>query len=235
MSKFQTTEWSVIARAGSEEPESRQALSQLCGAYWYPLYSFLRRRDSPPHDAEDAVQEFFAWLLEADVLARADRERGRFRTFLLAVFQQYLARRQTHDAAAKRRPGQPMISIDAATADGRYQLELLDYLTPEKQFERAWAVAVVERAKERLQAEWEQKGLATQFALLRPFLTGTRELNGRELASKLNTTEGAVRVGIHRLKRRYGELLRDEVGQTVEEDSDIDQELGHLLAALRGS
>lgn len=214
--------------------QSQQALETLCQSYWYPLYAYLRRRGQSQQDAEDAVQAFLAWLLESRVIGRADPTRGRFRGFLIAALQQFVARHHQYESAAKRRPDLPLLSIDAADGACRYQLEPSHDVTPERQYEQAWALSIVDRAMQRLKAEWEQTGKGERFEALKSSLTGQRDESGRDTARRLGLSEGAVRVAIHRLKQRYGELLREEVGQTVDSVDEIDDELTYLLGALSG-
>lgn len=233
---FATTSWTVVVEAGADPAQSRLALGELCRRYWYPLYAFLRRRGAKAEDAEDTVQAFFCWLTESGVVGRADPTRGRFRTFLITALKQFAARRHERAAAAKRDPGRPVVSIDAAVAaDGRrrYQQEPSHDLTPDKQFEYAWAMSVIDQAMRRLRDEWEQAGKGDRFDALRESLTGPSDTSGRELAARLGMSEGAVRVAVHRLKRRYGEILREEVGCTVDGGEQVDEELNHLMTALR--
>lgn len=231
---FATTAWTTVLHAAAGGVQSQQALEELCQAYWYPLYAYLRRRGHVHQDAEDAVQSFLAWLMESGVLGRADPNRGKFRGFLVSSMQQFLARRHQHESAAKRRPERPVLSIDAADGARRYELEPCHKVTPEKQYEQAWALSIVERAMLRLKGEWEQSGKQDRFEALKASLTGRRAESGRDLAARLGLSEGAVRVAVHRLKQRYGELLREEVGQTVESPAEIDEELKYLLGALSG-
>lgn len=223
----------MVVQASGNDALARLALGELCQIYWYPLYAFLRRRGLAPEDAEDTVQAFFAWLLEADVLGRADPNRGRFRSFLLAALKQFLARQHQYQSAAKRSPDRPLLSIDTAVGSTRYRTEPADPLTPEKQFEYAWARAVLDRSLERLQNEARHQGGEERFETLKGFLTGRREVSGREVAHRLGLSEGAVRVAIHRLKQRYGAILREEVGSTLETADAIDEELVYLMNALK--
>lgn len=231
---FATTAWTTVLHAAGEGVQSQQALESLCQAYWYPLYAYLRRRGQAHQDAEDAVQAFLAWLLESGTLGRADPSRGKFRGFLVAAMQQFLARRHEYDSAAKRRPARPLLSIDSSDGARRFQLEPSHQVTPERQYEYAWALSIVERAMQRLKGEWEQAGKQDRFEALKSSLTGQSDESGRQVAQRLGLSEGAVRVAIHRLKQRYGELLREEVGQTLESPAEIDDELKYLLGALSG-
>ena len=230
---FATTSWTVVIEAGADAGQSRLALGELCRRYWYPLYAFLRRRGAGAEDAEDTVQAFFCWLTESGVVGRADPARGRFRSFLITALKQFAVRRHEREAAAKRNPGRPVVSIDAADGRRRYQQEPCHDLTPDRQFEYAWAMAVVDQAMLRLRAEWERAGRGERFDALKASLTGRPDATGRELAAKLGMSEGAVRVAVHRLKRRYGEILREDVGATVDSADGVDDELQDLMAALR--
>lgn len=237
---FQTTSWTVVAAASLRAPQSRAALEQLCRTYWQPLVSFLRRstwRLDSFRDAEDAVQSFFAWLIESNALERADANRGRFRTFLLSAFQQFLSREQTFWAAQKRRPDGPIQSLaqDSARVGLRGPLDAEPYheLTPERLFDYTWAIEVLERAKTKLREEWTQAGRAERFAVLKVHFTGGQELSGKELARQLGMSEGAARVALCRLKQQFAALVREEVAQTVDSEEEIDAELAYLREALR--
>jgi RNA polymerase sigma-70 factor (ECF subfamily) len=233
MPDFLTTSWSIVLQAAGGSAQGRQALEELCQVYWYPLYAFVRRQGSAPHDAEDAVQSFFVWLVESNLLGRADPERGRFRCFLLAALKQFLAGEYRRASAAKRRPKNPLLSIDMTSAAASYQNEPYHELTAERQFDYSWAMAVLERALERLRGEWQQAGKESAFQILQEHLTGNGAVRGRDLARQLNMSEGAVRVALHRLRRRYGEILREEIGQTLGPEGEIDAELEQLRAALK--
>lgn len=219
--------------AGVESAERKTALADLCQMYWYPLYAFLRRRGKNAQDAEDGVQSFLVWLIESDVVQRADPRRGRFRSFLVSAFEQFLNRQYQYESAAKRRPEHPVISIDAVVGARQYDLEVSERYTPERQFEHAWAMAVIDRALQRLRSEHQAKGKADLYETLKGYLTGEHVPSGMDAARTLNRSEGAVRVAVHRLKQRFAELLREEVGQTVESDADLDAELKYLLSVLQ--
>jgi RNA polymerase sigma-70 factor (ECF subfamily) len=228
-----TTAWSVIRRAGGDGSDAKLALGQLCESYWYPVYAFVRRQGLGAADAEDATQSFFARLLETDVMARADPDRGRFRGFLVAAIKQFLARRHAFESAAKRKPARPVVPLDGVVGEERYRLEPADHRTPERLFDHAWAMVVLDRALRRVRDQWVEAGNGDRFEALRPCLTGQPNESGAELARRLGVSEGAARVAIHRLKRQYGEALRVEIAQTIDADDDIDQELAHLVEALR--
>ncbi|MFO0875848.1 MAG: hypothetical protein U0840_00475 [Gemmataceae bacterium] len=228
---FQSTRWSVVLAAGGEGNASRLALEELFRIYWAPLYIFARRQGAQSHDAEEQVQSFFSWLLEKSILGRADQARGRFRNFLLVSFKQFMARQAEYAAAAKRRPAHPVLSIDAARAE-QFLAEPYHEQTPDKEFDYAWALALLHRANQRLRDEYHRDGKEQRYEVLKNCLTDNPRLQGREMAQLLGMTEGAVRVAIHRLKQRFGEILREEIGQTLDSSDDIDAELADLLTAL---
>ena len=231
--QFRTTSWTRIVQASAGGTDARLALGELCQAYWYPLYAFVRRRGSSSQDAEDAVQSFLAWLIESDLFLRADPQRGRFRSFLISAFQQFLNRQFQQRTAAKRQPEKPLVSIDAAEGARLYDQELAMKYTPERQFEYAWAMAVIDRTLHRLRTEHEARGKVDLFDTLKGYLTGEEVPSGLDAARVLNRSEGAVRVAVHRLKQRFAELIREEVSQTVESEADVDAELQYLLAAIK--
>jgi len=234
--RFATTHWSVVLAAGRQSSaDSRKALEILCRTYWYPLYAYMRRRGYPPDQAQDCVQGFFAYLLEKGTIRAADRRRGRFRTFLLTVFQRFLGRMAERRRARKRGAGRRILSLDVATGERRYRREPFHQLTAEKLYQRRWALTLLERVLHRLEMEYADKGKAALFEALRAFLTGEGDiLSYREVGSRLRRTEGAVKVAVHRLRRRYRELLREEIAHTVDEPDDVEDELNCLLLALQG-
>jgi RNA polymerase sigma-70 factor (ECF subfamily) len=232
---FHTTRWSIVASAGGQRTTATDAaLSTLCQTYWQPLYAFLRRSGRPAAEAQDLVQEFFATLLEKDYLAAADRERGRFRTFLLTLLKRFASHQRERGAALKRGGGQTVLSLDFDSAEQSCRLEPADGWTPEREFERRWALTLLDRVLSHLAAEYRERGRDDLFQRCRVFLTGeTAGPSYAEVASSLGMTEGAVKVTIHRLRQRYRELLRNEIKQTVAAPEDVADELNHLLAALR--
>jgi len=234
MEHFATTRWSVVAAAGrGDTPSARDALEQLCGSYWYPLYAFVRRRSTAPDDALDLTQGFFARLLEKRDLSRADRGRGRFRSFLLAALKHYLANQRDRERAEKRGGGAPVLSLDAASAEGRFQSEPADERTPEASFERTWALVVLERALDRVRDEYRRAGRGALFGALEARLIDAP--GGRpyaELAAELDLTEGAFKVAVHRARRRFREELRREIAETLADPADVDDELRDLFEAL---
>lgn len=231
--RFFTTRWSVVARAGSGSREAREALESLCAGYWYPLYAYVRSRGLDHHAAQDAVQGFFARLVEKQDLAAADRARGRFRSFLLASLSNFLANAWDRERAEKRGGALARLSIDEAQAQSRYAVDFAVSDAPEKLFERQWARELLARSLSALEKEWKRAGREALFARLKPFLTG--EASGMEqavIASELGFSENAVRIALHRLRKRFGELLRMEVADTVSDPEDVEGELQELLDAL---
>jgi RNA polymerase sigma-70 factor (ECF subfamily) len=232
---FATTRWSVVAAAGrgTDERARRSALGALCEAYWFPVYAFARRKGHRPEDARDLVQGFFTRLLEKDVLAGADAERGRFRSFLLGCFVHYSANERNAANARKRGGGRVGFSLDDAVAEERLSLEPADDDDPERVYQRTWARTVLEQVVVRLRSEYEEGGKGEIYEALEPTLTGDGTASSyREIAAALGTSEGAVKVAAHRLRRRFGEVLRREIADTVEAPSDVEDELRGLLEAL---
>ena len=234
-SEFASTQWSlVLAATELTDPASRTALARLFEAYWFPLYAFARRRRIAAEDAKDAVQAFFAALLEKNGLRTVEPDRGRFRSFLLGAFRHFLANRRDHAAALKRGGGVADLSLDLAGAEARYGREPVDDQAPDRLYERRWALTVVDRGLGRLRRECEAAGKGARFDQLKGFLTGDRGRgNVSEVAQRLEMSDGAVRVAVHRLRRRFGELLRDEIAATVDQRSEVDAEMRHLLRVLR--
>ncbi len=233
---FTTTHWSVVlAAGGGQSPEADAALEKLCRTYWYPLYSYIRRRGYTPADAEDLTQDFFAQLLRKNYPGRADRSKGRFRTFLLHALTQFLADQCERANTLKRGGGQVFVSLDEEAPEDRYRLEVPDELTPEKLFERRWAETVLERALDRLRGEFVASGKQKDYEVLRSFEPGEQgALSYAEAAVRLRVSESAVKSMIHRLRRRHGELVREEIAHTVPSAAEIDEELRYLVAVLRG-
>ncbi|WP_165227617.1 RNA polymerase sigma factor [Aquisphaera insulae] len=231
---FPSTHWSrVIAAADPRESRSREPLAAICRAYWYPLYAYIRRRGHGPESARDLTQDFFARLLERGTLAEADPSRGRFRSFLRTVCAHYLANRHDRETARKRGGGRVAVSIDAAHAEGRYERELAHEVTPDRIFDRSWALELLSRVLDRLRREYDEAGKAATFEILRIGLDhGPEDLPHAAIAARLGTTEGAARVAAHRLRRRYGELLRREIASTLNDPADVDDEIRDLFASL---
>lgn len=231
---FPTTRWSLVLQAGNpNSPLARESLAELCRAYWYPLYAYIRRRGNVPEQAKDLTQDFFARALEKGLLAEADPNRGRFRSFLRTVCTHFLANRHDWDQARKRGGSQTVLPIDSVEAEGRYALELADDLTPERIFDRSWALTLLGRVLDQLGREYDNAGKGTTFEALRDMLSGDPELHSYSaVAARLGMSEGAARVAAHRLRRRYGDLLRQEIAATVTEPTEIDEEIKDLFDAL---
>lgn len=209
------------------------ALEELCRTYWYPLYVYVRRQTPTREDAEDLTQAFFARFLEKNYLAGLNSERGRFRAFLLAALKHFLANEWDRANRQKRGGGMSTVPLDWQTADTRYQIDPPDNLSPDKLYDRAWAVTVLERVLARLRDENAMEGKADLFARLKPFLmVGKGAIPYAEVAEALKLTEGAVRVAVHRLRGRYRELLRDEVRQTISDPAQVEEEMRALFSAF---
>jgi len=223
----------VLKAAGGDAAHAQVALEQLCRTYWFPLYAYVRRRGKSPEDAQDLTQEFFARLLERNWLERADREKGRFRSFLLAAMNYFLADEWDKARAKKRGGGVSPLPLQLNTAETRYSQEPADHTTPEQNYERRWAMALLEEVLRRLRVDYEQSGRAELFATLHPCLVGSSAAQPySELAERLGTSEGAVKAAVYRLRQRYRELLRDEIAHTVAQPGEVEMELHHLFAVL---
>jgi RNA polymerase sigma-70 factor (ECF subfamily) len=231
---FATTHWSVVLTAGQTGALGAQnALARLCSTYWYPLYAYVRRRGYSAHDAQDLTQAFFAQLLERQSFALADPNRGRFRSFLLGVMNHFLANEWTRAHAQKRGGGATVLSLQFETAETRYGQEPADHTTPEQNYERRWAMALLEEVLRQLADEYKSDGRAELFAELNPCLVGERAAQPyAELAVKLGVSEGTVKSAVHRMRQRYRQLLRDEIANTVAEPGEVDVELRHLFTVL---
>jgi RNA polymerase sigma-70 factor (ECF subfamily) len=229
---FATTRWTqVFVARDKEAPQSMMALEQLCRAYWRPLYSWLRRQGRTSHDAEDLTQEFFARLLEKDWLALVDREKGRFRTFLLVALKRFLADQWDRAQAQKRGGGKVFQPLDT----GLIERSLSDSgeEPPDRVYERQWAMTLLDRSLSRLRREFERTGRQAEFEIMKGCLTAERgEIGYADIAKGLNLQEGAARVAVHRLRKRFRELFRQEIAETVARETDIEDELRQLLAAL---
>ncbi len=234
--RFGTTQWSVVlAAGGSDTGIARPALATLCEVYWYPLYAYSRRRGSEADEAADLVQGFFTELIEKSAIAAADPERGRFRGFLVTSFRRFVSRQQEHDSAAKRGGGVAVLSLDFAHGEQRYAREPADTSTPERIYERRWALTILETVIVRLQDEVVRGGRAELFDSLKCYLDGSTPVPAyADVAERLGMTVGAVKVSVHRLRRRYRDLLRATVADTLTDPAAVDEELRHLLEAVRG-
>jgi RNA polymerase sigma factor (sigma-70 family) len=234
--RFLTTRWSVVLAAGdAASPDAGRALQTLSEGYWYPLYAYVRRKGTSPEDAADLTQEFFVRLIEGELLRAADPHKGRFRTFLLTVFQRFLARDYERQRALKRGGGRTVLSIDVADGERRYAFEPSEPATPELLFERRWALTLLERVLKSLEEEYCLKGKRDLFESCRAWLAGTSaETDYAATAARLDMSEVAVRVAVHRMRQRYRDLVRDEVAGTVDSPEDVEEELRLLRMAICG-
>ena len=233
---FATTHWSVVLAAGqSSAPGAREALEKLCGSYWFPLYAFIRRQGHNPHDAQDSTQEFLVWLIEHKQLGVANADRGKFRSFLLAMLKHFLSDERKKGRAQKRGGGKEIISLDAQLAEDRYRMEPATNVTPETFFDRRWASTVMEQTVARLRAEYVAADRDALFEELKHFQPGEEAgPSYAEVARRLGLTESAVKSAIYRLRQRHCILLREEIAQTVATPADVDEEIRYLIAALGG-
>lgn len=231
--RFATTHWTVVVHAGSQTPAARDALNELCQTYWHPLYAFVRRRGYAVHDAQDLVQSFLLDLIERSPFQKLSPEHGRFRSFLLASLTNFLASDWDRRRAAKRGGG-TVFSLNDTAAEERYLLEPAAGDSPENSFDRRWARTVLDQALHALATEQAAAGKQALFETLRAHLTdATGRRDHAELAAQLGLTPNAVAVMVHRLRARYRELVRLTVAQTVAEGANVDEEMKHLLAAMR--
>ena len=231
---FATTRWTVVLAAGDRSsPAADGALEELCRTYWYPLYAYVRRQGHARADAQDLTQEFFTRLLEKNYLAGVNSNQGRFRAFLLAALKHFLANEWDRAHRQKRGGGVPALSLDWSDADTRYQIEPADPLSPDKLYDRAWALTLLERVVARLREENIAEGRGGQFEMLKFYLmVGKNDIPHAEAAAALLMSEGAVRVAIHRLRRRYRELLKQEIAQTLADPAQAEEEMRALLGAF---
>ena len=231
---FATTHWTVVVAAGRRStPQSDRAREELCRTYWYPLYAYVRRQGHSKEDAEDLTQGFFAAFLKRNYLEDVRSEKGRFRAFLLAVLKHYLANEYDRAGRQKRGGGVAPLSLDWQDADTRYQIDPADRFSPDKLYDRAWATTLLEQVIARLRAECAAEGKGKVFEQLKPFLTmGKSDIPYAQAAASLGLNEGAARVAVHRLRKRYRELLREEIAQTLTEPADIEEELRALFQAF---
>ena len=218
--------------AVENDSQSVPALNELCETYWIPLYAFARRKGHEKAAAEDLTQSFFAHLLEKNRLAVADESRGRFRTFLLTSFGNFMANEWRSDQAQKRGGGQPTLSLDFDDADQTYSVAPVENLTPEKIFERTWAMTLLKQTMARLAEQYQQNEKGRLFDAIKDFLVGGSNATYLEIGERLGMREGAIKVAVHRLRERYGEQLRMEIARTLDDPSDVDDELKRLFEAL---
>jgi RNA polymerase sigma factor (sigma-70 family) len=232
--RFRTTHWSIVLAAGRRSsPDARDALATLCRVYWYPVYAYVRRKGHSPDDAQDLTQSFFARLLEKNVAGKADRTRGKFRSFLLASLNHFLAKEWRRAGARKRGLGQVALSLDLAAGENRYIHEPVNELTAEKVYQRRWALTLLEETLTKLRDEFASGGKLDLFEQLKPYLGGNEStVPYRQIAEALGKTEGAIKVAVHRLRQRCGELLRAEIAQTVTDPAEVDEELRDLFEAV---
>jgi len=239
--RFPTTQWSIVIAAQSERVDARQALERLCETYWYPVYAFIRSRTRQAADAEDLTQGFFTSLLALRSIDSARPEQGRFRAFLLGAAKHFLLTERARCGAQKRGSGRPPLSLDFADGERRYCVEPVSDANPEVQFEREWARATLQAALEKLREEFVADGSAVEFEAYRAYLTAAEEPPSyAETARGLETSEAAVKIGVHRIRRRFGRLLRTQVAHTIAGDSGgpewergVDKEMDYLLGLLR--
>jgi RNA polymerase sigma factor (sigma-70 family) len=233
-SPFVTTHWSVVLAARDKtSPVSLEALETLCRGYWYPLYAFVRRVGKSPHDAEDLTQEFFSRLLQKDWLDAADQERGRFRTFLVMAMKRFLANEWDRGRAAKRGGGQSFVPLDTELAEARYLREPLHSPPADLLYERRWALTLLDQSVASLRGEYERDGRAVDFDQLKGFLTAERgAIPYGEIARELGTTEGAARVAVHRMRKRFRQVFRATIAGTVADARDLDAEVNHVVEIL---
>ena len=231
---FATTRWTVVLAAGGKvSPSADVALEELCRTYWYPLYAYVRHRGHSPEDAEDLTQAFFAKFLAKNYLAGLDSNRGRFRAFLLASLKHFLANEWDRSRRQKRGGGATLLSLDYRGADTRYQIDPPDHLSPDKLFDRAWALTLLEKVITRLREETKAEGRAGRFEQLKIYLTvGTNNIPYAEAAAALAMSEGTVRVTVHRMRRRYRELLQQEIVQTLADPAQAEEEMRALMGAF---
>jgi RNA polymerase sigma-70 factor (ECF subfamily) len=228
---FPTTLWTIVLHAkGEDAAQVQAALTQLCQAYWYPLYSFVRRSGHSSHDAEDLIQAFFTRLIAKHSLEHVQPQLGRFRTFLLASLKNFLANDWDKAHAQKRGGGQTIVSLDLESAESRYQLEPTCDLTPERQFERQWALTLLDQVLTALRDEYHDDGKGDLFEELKAVFIGQPATHA-DMAVRLGSSEGAIKVAVHRLRQRYRELLQERVAASVGE-GDVEEELRHLLVVL---
>jgi RNA polymerase sigma factor (sigma-70 family) len=232
---FPTTSWGEVRRAaGDTSVESSRALASLCEAYWHPLYFYIRRKGYDAEDARDLTQEFFARLLEKHYLKDVQEERGRFRSFLLACVKHFLLNDLDRSRAGKRGGGTPLLRLELDGAERRFSVARTEPSSPERIFERQWALTLLQRVMDRLREESLDKEKGEQFNRLKGYLMGEADqVPYAQVAATLDMTEGAVRVAVHRLRGRYGQLLREEIAATVSDPGEVDDEIRFLFEALR--
>ncbi|HRI88670.1 MAG TPA: sigma-70 family RNA polymerase sigma factor [Candidatus Hydrogenedentes bacterium] len=231
---FVTTRWSIVIAAGQDESSlSRDALSVLCNTYWYPLYAYARRRGCGVEKAEDLTQGFFTRFLEKNDVADADRTRGKFRSYLLASFKHYLANEHDREHAVKRGGKAELVHLDLTDAEHKYNSGMSHGLTPDQEYDKQWALAVLDGALERLANEYAAEGKAQLFAQLRAYLPGSNaELTYRQCAEALAMSEAAVKMAVLRMRKRYRQVLRKQIADTLADQDSVDEEIRYLLHVI---
>jgi RNA polymerase sigma-70 factor (ECF subfamily) len=232
--RFEQTLWGEVLAAGQpDRPDSARALERLCQVYWYPIYAYLRRRGFDRHEAKDFTQGFFFYLVKKNVVQSADPGKGRFRSFLLGSLKNFVSNEQGRERALKRGGDRQFISLDEELAEGRYTHEPVDNRSPEKLFDRRWALTVLDETGRRLEKEFRKAGAEKEFAELKSFLNSDRGLAYAELATRMNRSEVALRSTVSRMRKRFRELLVEAIRETVSGPDELEAELNHLKAALR--
>ena len=231
---FPNTRWSIVlAATQTETTDATVALEALCRAYWYPLYAYARRSGQSPHDAQDLAQEFFARLLAHRWLADADREKGKLRTFLITAFKNFMAKEWRRAAAEKRGNAQTPLPLDTSIAESRYRADAMPTHAADAAYDRQWALTLLHVTIDRLSAEFVERGRLDHFEALKECLMADRgSFDYRAIATRLGGGEGAARVAVHRLRKRFREIFREEVAQTVSEGTDLEAEMRHLAVCL---
>jgi RNA polymerase sigma-70 factor (ECF subfamily) len=232
---FKPTRWSLVLQSQGQGEQAKRALEDLCQAYWFPLYSWSRRFGAAPEDAEDYVQGFFVQVLQKQLFAAANPELGKLRTFMLTAFRRHVHDEQRKEGRQKRGGGQ-IVSFDAAEAEAWYEVEQIEGESADHMFDRQWALTVLDKALAKLEQQAAARGKATDFVVMRPFLTGEADVDdyekgGRELGLSANT----FKVAVHRLRGRFREALRSEVAETQPDGGNVDEEMGYLMQVLRGT
>lgn len=235
--RFATTRWSLVQAAGGDDEslsaeEYQQALAELCANYWFPVYAHCRRKGAQPDDAEDRTQEFFSRILDGNLIQSADPDRGRFRSYLLTALDNFLANEYRKGQATKRGGGAKHIAIDIADAESRIGVQPATNLTPEAEFEKRWAMVMLSTVYQNLHDEQTDDDRRKLFAELKDFLPGNSQVPYSVVAQQLKMSEGAIKVAIHRLRQRFGQLLRSEIAQTVASVDEVDDEIKRLQIAL---
>lgn len=235
--RFATTQWSVVLRAGASDPASTQAaLTELTKSYWYPLYAYARRQGNAEHDAMDLTQGFFTHLLSGNALETVSPEKGRFRTFLLVAFRNFMSNQRRAADTIRRGGAVQVVSLSADDFQARFDREPTHDETPEMCFQRNWVEALLAKVRAELADDYLEAGKSALFALLEPYLTHRGDVVPRaEIGKRMNLSPAAVSMSIHRMRRRYGELLRREVASTVDNPDDVEDELRTLMAIVSGS